>query len=49
VTTYKQKAEPVTRESADIVSDQIEQLKEVFPEAVAEGKVDFDKLRTALG
>ncbi len=47
--TEKQKAEPVTRVSADIVAEQIEKLKDVFPEAVSEGKADFDKLRAALG
>ena len=49
MTTHKQKAERVARESADTVADQIGRLKDVFPEAVTEGKVDFDKLRTALG
>jgi adenine-specific DNA-methyltransferase len=35
--------------SADIVADRIAQLKELFPEAFTEGKVDFDQLRAALG
>jgi len=43
------KAELVARESANIVADLTERLKEVFPEAVSEGKVDFERLRTALG
>ncbi len=39
----------VQRESLAIVPEQIEKLKELFPEAVSEGKVDFDKLRQTLG
>ena len=35
--------------SADIVADNIERLKYLFPEAIAEGKVDFDVLRRILG
>ena len=35
--------------SADPVVDNIAQLAGLFPEAVAEGKVDFDALRTLLG
>ena len=41
--------EPVNRETAAIVSDQIEQLKELFPHAFTEGKIDFDKLKESLG
>ncbi|MBW1677385.1 MAG: site-specific DNA-methyltransferase, partial [Deltaproteobacteria bacterium] len=33
----------------DIVGQNIEQLKELFPEVFTEGKVDFDALREALG
>lgn len=35
--------------SADIVADNLERLKVVFPEAFAEGTVDFDALRQLLG
>jgi len=35
--------------SADVNADRIEALKSLFPEAFAEGKVDFDKLKVALG
>lgn len=35
--------------SADIVAGNIEQLKELFPEAITEGKIDFDTLRQLLG
>ena len=35
--------------SVDIVSENIERLKELFPNVVSEGKVDFDMLSTILG
>lgn len=40
---------PVERTSADIVAENIEQLKELFPETLTEGKVDFEKLKATLG
>ncbi|MDO8532948.1 MAG: site-specific DNA-methyltransferase [Dehalococcoidia bacterium] len=46
---HKRKANPVARESANIAAEQIEKLRDAFPEAVSEGKVDFDKLRAVLG
>lgn len=36
-------------QSADIVTDNISQLQGLFPEAFAEGKVQFDTLRQLLG
>lgn len=33
----------------DLVSDNINQLRELFPEAFKEGKIDFDALRRVLG
>ena len=36
-------------ESADIVSENIERLKELFPDAFGEGGVNFDVLRQLLG
>lgn len=36
-------------QSADIVSDNIEKLKELFPDAFTENGVDFDVLRQLLG
>ncbi len=33
----------------DIVQNNIEQLKQLFPEIVTEGKIDYDKLREILG
>lgn len=32
-------------ESEDIVQNNIEQLKQLFPEIVTEGKIDFYKLK----
>lgn len=36
-------------QSADIVSDHLDRLRELFPEAFTEGRVDFDVLRQLLG
>jgi adenine-specific DNA-methyltransferase len=41
-------ADPDTR-SADILGENITRLKELFPEAFAEGKIDFDALKQLLG
>ncbi len=35
--------------SADLLADNIERLKGLFPEAFAEGKIDFDALKQLLG
>lgn len=35
--------------SVDVVSDNISKLKELFPEIVTEGKIDFKKLQEILG
>ncbi len=40
--------DPVSR-SADLVAENIEQLKGLFPEAFTEGKVDFEVLKQLLG
>ena len=45
----KRKREPVARTSADLATDQVARLREIFPECVTEGKVDFDKLRATVG
>lgn len=34
---------------SDIVGQNIEKLKELFPEVFTEGKIDFDALRETLG
>ena len=39
----------VDGKSMDIVADNISKLKELFPEAFTEGKVDFDALKEVLG
>jgi adenine-specific DNA-methyltransferase len=41
--------EQVTKATPDITREQIERLKQIFPECVTEGKVDFDRLRATLG
>jgi len=41
--------EKINGQSADIVADNIDQLKTLFPEAFTEGKVDFDVLKQLLG
>jgi adenine-specific DNA-methyltransferase len=35
--------------SLNIVQDNIHKLKTLFPDSFAEGKIDFDKLKAALG
>lgn len=35
--------------TTDIVADNVIKLKELFPEAFTEGKVDFDALKEVLG
>jgi len=42
-------SEPVQTETPDITAEQRARLKELFPEAFTEGKVDFEKLRATLG
>ena len=45
----RSRPEPVAAASADPLAGRLEQLQQLFPEAFAEGKVDFDQLRVALG
>lgn len=40
--------EPVQTETPNIAAEQRARLKELFPEAFTEGKVDFEKLRATL-
>ncbi len=47
--TTPRQTEHVSRESANLVAERIGQLKALFPDAVSEGKIDFDRLRAALG
>jgi len=39
----------VAKTTPDIEQEQLERLKEIFPECVSEGKVDFERLRATLG
>ncbi len=39
----------VSRESANPAAERTGELKRLFPEAVSEGRIDFDKLRELLG
>ena len=41
--------ESVETTSPNLLVEQIEQLKLIFPQAFSEGKIDFKKLRAALG
>ena len=41
--------ERVEKASPDLIADRTEQLQSLFPEVFSEGKVDFDKLKAALG
>jgi adenine-specific DNA-methyltransferase len=41
--------EKLSKTSPELESMNIEQLKELFPSVVTEGKIDFDKLRLLLG
>lgn len=47
--TVKTNIERIERQSVNLLAQQVAKLKETFPEAVTEGRVDFDKLRTTLG
>src|SRR3972149_2191573 len=35
--------------SLNTLQDQVEKLKQIFPEAVTEGKIDWEKLQATLG
>lgn len=41
--------EKVAMESAGVLVDRVDQLRELIPEGFTEGKVDFDKLRRLRG
>ncbi|HEX7594604.1 MAG TPA: site-specific DNA-methyltransferase, partial [Anaerolineae bacterium] len=49
MTNAKPRGEPVTKETPDLLAEQAEQLRQIFPQAFTEGKIDFDKLRATLG
>ena len=39
----------MTGESLTIIQDQLEKLKQLFPETITEGKIDWEKLQATLG
>ena len=39
----------IEKDSLDVVAEKIAQLRELFPEVLAEGKIDFKRLRDVLG
>lgn len=41
--------EKLSMESSDITQENINKIKELFPQVVTEGKIDFDLLKTILG
>lgn len=43
------KLTPADGQSMDVVAENIEQLKQLFPEVFAEGKIHFDRLQELLG
>jgi adenine-specific DNA-methyltransferase len=45
----KRVVEYVTKTTPDVTADQVARLREIFPECVAEGRVDFERLRATLG
>src|SRR5437764_5403985 len=45
----KDDIESVETTSPDLLIEQTEQLKRIFPQVFSEGKIDFKKLRAALG
>jgi adenine-specific DNA-methyltransferase len=49
VSTTHRHGEPVQSESARPGEERLARLRELFPEAFTEGKVDFERLRAALG
>jgi adenine-specific DNA-methyltransferase len=49
MTAHKRTSEPVAAESGDVLAERVARLRKLFPEAFAEGRIDFDRLRAALG
>jgi len=41
--------QPATKTTPDIIAEQINKLKQLFPECVAEGKIDRERLLATLG
>jgi adenine-specific DNA-methyltransferase len=49
VETKMAKIQKIDLKSKDIKSEQVERLKAIFPEAVADGKINFEQLKATLG
>jgi adenine-specific DNA-methyltransferase len=47
--TWGRKTEGVEQTSPDVIAEQIDRLKDLFPEAVSEGRVNFEMLKAMLG
>jgi len=45
----KRIVEYMTKTTPDVAADQVARLREIFPECIAEGRVDFERLRATLG
>jgi len=45
----KRVVEYVTKTTPDVAADQVARLREIFPECVTEGRIDFERLRATLG
>ena len=43
------KINKISEKSADLIQSNIQKLVSLFPEVLTEGKIDFEKLRLALG
>ncbi len=43
------KNDKVSKESKDLVIENVEQIKKMFPEVVSEGKINLEKLKSILG
>lgn len=41
--------EKIEGKSMDLIKERVKMLKQIFPEVVSDGKIDFDKLRVILG
>lgn len=43
------KRQQVAKATPDVLAERLEAMRELVPEALSEGKIDFEKLRVALG
>ena len=47
MTTHRH-GEPVTKETPNLITDRLNKLKRLFPDAFSEGAVDLDMLRVSV-